>query len=217
MALAATDKHTQRGDNLRPPIDPARANFIGLLCATVIIAAFLFLPWYWTEIKYNGGRIMSDVLVDGTYKGFSSVHVIFIPIAALIAGGLAVWGLGTPERGMKAAGATFGVGLFGLAYYGHFYFIQDNELIDQYVQVGTGFKVALAAMIGLVVQIALLHPVLNDALYHLNRAGSARLPSIPQKWVPYLFMAVPMILYLFWIIGPTVYSFYLSFTNWDGV
>ncbi|MFP4230551.1 MAG: carbohydrate ABC transporter permease [Spirochaetaceae bacterium] len=33
---------------------------------------------------------------------------------------------------------------------------------------------------------------------------------------PYLFLAVPVIIYLIWVIGPMIYSFYLSLTNWDG-
>lgn len=35
--------------------------------------------------------------------------------------------------------------------------------------------------------------------------------------VPYLFLIVPMLLFLIWVIGPMIYTFYLSFTNWDGV
>lgn len=35
--------------------------------------------------------------------------------------------------------------------------------------------------------------------------------------VPYLFLIVPMLLFLVWVIGPMIYTFYLSFTNWDGV
>ncbi len=34
---------------------------------------------------------------------------------------------------------------------------------------------------------------------------------------PYLFLAIPMILYLIWVIGPMCYTFYLSLTNWDGI
>ncbi|MDH7487063.1 MAG: sugar ABC transporter permease [Anaerolineae bacterium] len=35
--------------------------------------------------------------------------------------------------------------------------------------------------------------------------------------IPYLFLIVPLILYLIWVIGPMFYTFYLSFTDWDGV
>lgn len=41
--------------------------------------------------------------------------------------------------------------------------------------------------------------------------------KIRNKLTPYWFLLPPFILYLIWIIGPTFYSFYLSFTNWDGI
>ena len=37
------------------------------------------------------------------------------------------------------------------------------------------------------------------------------------NWVPYAFVAVPLLLYMVWIIGPMFYTFYLSLTNWDGI
>lgn len=38
-----------------------------------------------------------------------------------------------------------------------------------------------------------------------------------KKLTPYLFLLPPLLLYIIWIIGPTIYSFYLSFTNWNGI
>lgn len=34
---------------------------------------------------------------------------------------------------------------------------------------------------------------------------------------PYFFLAIPLLLYFMWIIIPTLYTFYLSITDWDGV
>jgi ABC-type sugar transport system permease subunit len=34
---------------------------------------------------------------------------------------------------------------------------------------------------------------------------------------PYLFLIVPLVIYLVWIIGPMLYTFYLSLTDWDGI
>ena len=34
---------------------------------------------------------------------------------------------------------------------------------------------------------------------------------------PYLFLIIPLIIYLIWVIGPMFYTFYLSLTNWDGL
>jgi ABC-type sugar transport system permease subunit len=46
-------------------------------------------------------------------------------------------------------------------------------------------------------------------------------PPTKQKhkinWTPYLFIIVPLIVYLIWIIWPMFYTFYLSLTDWDGV
>jgi multiple sugar transport system permease protein len=42
-------------------------------------------------------------------------------------------------------------------------------------------------------------------------------PRRKINWTPYLFLLLPLTLYFLWIIGPTLYTFYLSLTNWDGV
>ncbi len=49
------------------------------------------------------------------------------------------------------------------------------------------------------------------------RAGQGRKSGGKATWVPYLFLAAPLALFLMWVIGPMIYSFYLSLTNWDGV
>ena len=38
-----------------------------------------------------------------------------------------------------------------------------------------------------------------------------------SKLTPYLFLIVPLVIYLIWVIGPTFYTFYLSLTDWDGL
>jgi ABC-type sugar transport system permease subunit len=37
------------------------------------------------------------------------------------------------------------------------------------------------------------------------------------RLTPWLFLIVPLIIYLIWVIGPMFYTFYLSLTNWDGL
>lgn len=50
---------------------------------------------------------------------------------------------------------------------------------------------------------------------------SVTTPHIKHKrkinWTPYLFIIGPLLLYLVWIIGPMLYTFYLSLTDWDGI
>lgn len=55
-------------------------------------------------------------------------------------------------------------------------------------------------------------------------AVKARILTSPEQriglkinWTPYFFLAIPVLLYMMWIIIPTLYTFYLSTTNWDGV
>ncbi len=35
--------------------------------------------------------------------------------------------------------------------------------------------------------------------------------------VPYLFLVIPVIIYIIWVIAPMFYTFYLSLTNWNGL
>ena len=37
------------------------------------------------------------------------------------------------------------------------------------------------------------------------------------NFTPWLFLAVPLLIYLVWVVEPLFYSFYLSLTDWDGV
>jgi len=48
---------------------------------------------------------------------------------------------------------------------------------------------------------------------------TANAPRFKRKFnlTPYLFLIVPFVLYLVWIIGPMLYTFYLSMTDWDGI
>ena len=48
------------------------------------------------------------------------------------------------------------------------------------------------------------------------RARKGR-PLGASSWTPYLFLVVPLALFLMWVIGPLFYSFYLSLTDWDGI
>jgi len=38
-----------------------------------------------------------------------------------------------------------------------------------------------------------------------------------SQLTPYLFLIVPLIIYVIWVIGPMFYTFYLSLTDWDGL
>lgn len=38
-----------------------------------------------------------------------------------------------------------------------------------------------------------------------------------RDFVPYMFLIIPIALYLIWVVGPMFYTFYLSLTKWDGL
>ena len=40
---------------------------------------------------------------------------------------------------------------------------------------------------------------------------------IEKKWTPFFFLVVPLVFYGIWVIWPIFYTFFLSFTNWDGI
>lgn len=38
-----------------------------------------------------------------------------------------------------------------------------------------------------------------------------------RKLTPWLFLGIPLLLYILWVIGPALYTMYLSLTEWDGL
>lgn len=42
-------------------------------------------------------------------------------------------------------------------------------------------------------------------------------PGLRSRLTPYLFLIIPLALYIMWVIGPMLFTFYLSGTNWDGL
>lgn len=44
-----------------------------------------------------------------------------------------------------------------------------------------------------------------------------RRAKLTTQFTPYLFLIIPLLLFLIWVIGPMLYTFYLSLTKWDGI
>ena len=42
-------------------------------------------------------------------------------------------------------------------------------------------------------------------------------PKLRRNLVPYLFLIIPVIIYLVWVVGPMFYTLYLSLTDWNGL
>ena len=111
---------------------------------------------------------------------------------------------------------TSATGALGLIYF-LITFATTSEAPVHSNGAGVGFWTTFVGFVLLAAQAYLIRP----GVYDRWQGGGARLgsflPSIPRKWVPYMFLAAPLVLYLTWIILPTLYTFYLSVTNWDGV
>ena len=41
--------------------------------------------------------------------------------------------------------------------------------------------------------------------------------KLKKNIVPYLFLIIPVLIYLIWVVLPMFYTFYLSLTDWDGL
>lgn len=225
--------------SLRKPLDFFFSNFLSLFFSVVILYVFLFTPWFFLETaRYNGGHLVTQALFGESrvLANYAAMSLLFVPLAALMAGAMGIWGLVSPARSAHASILTMGAAVIGLIYFADFYLFTSGTYKDYAVNnLGTGFKVTLVCLIGLLLQSALAFGPDARRIYRNATAGSealgglgesmgrvtervgSRMPSIPSGAVPYLFLAAPLALYFVWIIAPTLYTFYLSLTNWDGI
>jgi len=210
---AITGYRTSREDTTS---DVSSANFIGLLCSAMLFIAFIFMPWYGTKIVDNAAKLMADLL-SGVPGAQISLAVAILPIASIAGVGLALWGVLQPERGRLAALLTLILGVLVLIYC-LATLLFPGGAVNMAAAGGAGFWTTLIVALGMIGQYAITVPTLRQRLgLEAARPARRRLPAIPPKWVPYLFLLPPLVLYVVWIIAPTFATFYLSLTNWDGV
>lgn len=186
-----------------------------LLFAAALLLAIIFMPWLGAKISINATRLLSDSLY-GTAGAIPAPYIWIIPVVALASICAALWGTLAPENARFSSIINVLVGFSGLAYF----LLNVNWPIltdPRYGGIGLGYRVSFAACIGLVLQILLAAPQLSALTQGMDKATSRFFPEISPKLVPYLFLAPPLLLYFAWIIGPTLYTIYLSFTNWDGI
>jgi multiple sugar transport system permease protein len=186
-----------------------------LVCAALLLLALIFMPWLGTKISGNGMRLLSDHLY-GTAGAIPTPYLWIVPVAALASICAALWGTLVVENAKWSALLNVVIGLGGLTY-----FVLNTTWIGltdpRYGGMGLGYKVAFLALAGMVLQIFLAVPAVNRGTQRLNMFLSRWFPETSPKVVPYLFLIPPLVLYFAWIIAPTLYTIYLSFTNWDGI
>ena len=195
--------------------DFSASSMIALLCAAILLIALIFMPWLGTKISMNGTRILSDNLY-GTAGAVSAPHLWIVPLVALATICVSLWGTLAPENARASTWVNAALGLAGISY-----FVLNRGWValtdPRYGGMGLGYKVSFIALIGLIIQIFLAVPAINGWVQRLNSFLSRNMPEASPRVVPYLFLIPPLLLYFAWIIGPTLYTIYLSFTNWDGI
>ncbi|MCX7707083.1 MAG: sugar ABC transporter permease [Anaerolineae bacterium] len=189
--------------------DYSTTNMFALVASLLLLIAFIFLPWFGDRPVMNGARLFSDNLyrVPGA---ISAPLIWLLPIASLTGIILALWGILRPEHDRLAAYFGLLAGVIGLVYFVHF--AANPTAQPGNMATGSGFWVSLVALIGQVLGL----PVTRLWLAR-GGVGRRRGFGVPPQTIPYLFLVPALALYLVWIIGPTIYTFYLSLTNWDGV
>ncbi|MCC7205851.1 MAG: DUF4230 domain-containing protein [Anaerolineae bacterium] len=124
-----------------------------LVCAAAVLLAFFILPWL---VSATGYRILT-----GTQNVPQSVvnppTLFLVPLAGGVALFLMLWGALAPIRKRIAAWLIALFALGGLFYF--FQFITSNG--GSMAFTGTGFWIALLAMLGLLLQIAAPRPRLR--------------------------------------------------------
>jgi predicted anti-sigma-YlaC factor YlaD len=130
------------------------ADFWTLVCAAVMLLAFLILPWL---VSATGMRVLM-----GTENVPQSVNstplLLMIPLAAAASLVLVVWGIFSAPRKRFAAWITLLVAFAGLAYFVSFAITNGSNLGTAILFLGPGFWIAFLANVGLVAQVAVPRP-----------------------------------------------------------
>lgn len=184
-------------------------DLLTLICALVILLAFLFVPWFELAdgTSVSGYRIAADTggdldLATRTSHMFLSV----LPVAAIAAGMAALTGLLSERYNPRLPGLTLLIGLMAVGYYyGAFFFENRQSNVDAFGYVGPGFYLALLAALGLIVQYALPRPGVSTAI-RLPSLTPPELGEVPVWWRwPFVVLgwAWQWVRVLFgWLFGP---------------
>ncbi len=188
--------------------DYSSSTLAALIFAVILLVAYIFMPWFGKDIGLNGARILSDDLY-GTPGAIHTPLIWLIPIVSSAGIFLGLLGILKPEIDQFTSYLLVGSGLVGMLYFLPALFNPQAGLTP-----GSGFWLSLAACAGMALCLVITHPALAGWLPQ-RKVGAK--PLLSMRWTPYLFLAPVLLLYLTWIIAPTLYTFYLSLTNWDGI
>lgn len=187
------------------------STLIGLGCAVLLMVAVIFLAWVQGNTTLNAARIVSDNLY-GAAGALASPWLGLLPVLTFFAVVLGLLGALKPEHDRLASWGMLAIGIIGLVYFATTRGLPVRG--DASLRPGLGYWLSLLACLGLALQFPLAHPSVRG-LWQRKSERWGR--SLPQWAWPVVFLAPPLILYFIWIIAPTLYTIYLSLTNWDSI
>ncbi len=155
-----------------------------LACALVVLIAVLAMPWLSLE---DGSTATAYKLIADTDKSLevpariTNTFLIIVPVAALVAAALALWGLVSPREGYTISRLTLLVSLMLVGYYFGTFFYEDhvNATTAAADFTRSGFYVALVAGVGLVV-LATVRQVSGRT--RANPGALAEALDLPHNW-----------------------------------
>ena len=141
---------------MNPESKPAPiGEIVGLACALIAAAAFLFMPWH--SVLGLVGTTGYETMQLGQRGGQPGVLAIYEVVAGILIGGVgAVWGLMSPGSRRRARWIVLAGGIIGILYYVD-YFTQTSQIGGSNF-VTTDFYIALIAFVGMIVQAFIPRP-----------------------------------------------------------
>lgn len=160
-------------------------DWLVLACAVLMLVACFGLPWYQREdgSTVTGWELIQDSELDLPVN-ISHMFLIVVPLAAVISVILTAWGLIAPRYERLIPGLVLALGLVAVGYYyGGFFFENRSEDLGAGQYVESGFYVALAAAVGLVIQYVIprADPTTRLSLTRLSLPPLHR-PRVAWRW-----------------------------------
>ncbi len=161
-----------------------------LVCALVIAIAVVGLPWL--ALEDDSTVTATDLIADTEGEldvpaRITNTFLVVVPLGALAAGILALWGMLAPRHNRAVSTLVLLVGLVLVGYYYGTFFYEDhvNDSTSATEFVRSGFFVALVAGLGLIAQAALprANPgVAGNPLVRPVPVEAAGPVALPQNW-----------------------------------
>jgi putative spermidine/putrescine transport system permease protein len=156
-------------------------DFLTLICAIVLLGAFLAVPWVNTPDDSVSGACLVLPADESPLQGvLASGSFALLPLLLFVAIGgvaLALWGFFVPRFSRTASILLCVAGLLGLIYYANF-FLRSGEIEGgAFSLVGTGFWVVLFALVGFVLQVFFKRPTTEQ-----GQTASVEVPKGQASW-----------------------------------